>query len=137
MLTGLARKARPSPPVRVPTAEELGLVDHLMEGRRALSAGLLGDALFHFGERLKDATGTDAAWAWHGRGDALQLMGQFADALAAYDHAVALAPKEGIHHLGRGNALESLGRLDEADAATRTGLSHDPTLTWMRTISPR
>lgn len=133
LLTRLARKARPSPPVPVPTAEELGVIDHLSEGRRALSAGMHAEALFHFGERLDSGPDpADAAWAWHGRGDALQLMDQPEPALDAYVRACALQPHTGLHHLGRANALEALGHHEQADAATREGLRLDPTLTWMR-----
>lgn len=132
LLTRLAKADRPSPPIAVPTPESLGIVDHLGAGRRALSAGLYADALFHFGQRLEGASGADAAWAWHGRGDALQLMGQYPDALDAYDQAVEQAPTQGLHHLGRANALEALGRAEAADAATRRGLALDPSLTWMR-----
>ena len=132
VLADLARADRPGPPIRVPSAAELGIIDHLAEGRRALSAGLYADALFHFGARLEDATGADAAWCWHGRGDALQLMGQFADALAAYDQAVALEETVGLHHMGRANALDGLGRSQEAEDATRRALRLDSTLTWMR-----
>jgi len=116
----------------VPSAEDLGVIDHLSEGRRALSAGLYAEALFHFGERLDDGPGSDASWCWHGRGDALQMMGQYADALEAYDRAVALRSAEGLHHMGRANALAGLGRAAEADEATRAGLALDASLTWMR-----
>jgi len=136
LLTRLAKVDRPAPPIAVPTPEELGVVDHLAEGRRALGAGMYAEALFHFGERLSATSGTDAAWAWHGRGDALQLMGQSRDALVAYEQAVQLAPGEGLHHLGRANALDSLDRPTDANAATRTGLKLDPTLTWMRPAPP-
>ena len=131
LLTRLARIARPSPPIEVPSAAELGIVDHLDEGRRALSGGLYAEALFHFRERLTETDEADA-WAWHGRGDALQLLEQPEDALAAYDRAVALQPGQGLHHMGRANALESLERVAEADSATRQALSLDPSLTWMR-----
>ncbi|HCH61713.1 MAG: hypothetical protein CL927_03155 [Deltaproteobacteria bacterium] len=131
-MASLARADRPGPPIRVPTAAELGIIDHLAEGRRALSAGMYADALFHFGARLEEAVGTDAAWCWHGRGDALQMMEQYVDALEAYDRAVALQSTVGLHHMGRANALEGLGRLSEADEATRRALTLDATLTWMR-----
>ena len=131
LLARLARVARPSPPVEVPTAAELGIVDHLDEGRRALSGGEYAEALFHFRERLSETDDQDA-WAWHGRGDALQFLGQSSDALAAYDRAVALQPRQGLHHLGRANALDALARSTEAEEATRHGLSLDPSLSWMR-----
>ncbi len=131
LLVRLARVARPSPPIEVPSAADLGIIDHLDEGRRALSGGLHAEALFHFRERLRE-TGDADPWAWHGRGDALQLLAQPEDALNAYDRAVALQAGQGLHHMGRANALESLGRSAQADAATRRALVLDPTLTWVR-----
>jgi len=131
LLTRLARTARPSPPILVPSAADLGIIDHLDEGRRALSGALYAEALFHFRERLQETDQQDP-WAWHGRGDALQMLGQAQDALDAYDRAAAIQPRQGLHQMGRANALESLGQVDGADEATRVALSLDPTLTWMR-----
>lgn len=129
-LESLARVDRPSPPVEVPTAEALGIIDHLTEGRRAVAAGLYGEALVHFGELIEadDAN----SWAWHGRGDALQLLGDAEGALDAYSRAEELAPSQGLHALGRANALEALGRPEAAAEATARGLSLDPSLSWMR-----
>jgi len=115
----------------VPSAADLGIVDHLDEGRRALSGGLHAEALFHFRERLRETDDADP-WAWHGRGDALQLLDQPDDALLAYDRAVSLQAGQGLHHMGRANALDALGRSRQADDATRRALSLDPTLTWVR-----
>ncbi len=126
----LARADRPAPPVRVPTAAELGIVDHLGDGRAALADGRPGDALHHFGQLLE--TAPDHAWAWHGRGDALQLLGDHDGALAAYRRAAARQPTTGIHRLGAANALAALGQTAAADDETRAGLALDPSLTWMR-----
>lgn len=128
-LTALARQDRPAPPIAVPTPQALGVVDHLEDGRRAVAEGRFGEALFHFGALVEERP--DNAWAWHGRGDALQLLGDFEDALAAYDHAAKLQPSEGLHHGGRSNALRALGRISEADAARAEALRRDPGLTWM------
>ena len=45
---------------------------------------------------------------------------------------IVLASAEGLHHMGRANALEGMGRAAEADEATRAGLALDASLTWMR-----
>ena len=98
--------------------------------RAALDRGELAEALHLFGEIL--AVDERAAWAWHGRGDALQLMGAWQDALAAYERATELQPRVGLHHGGRANALKSLGRVEEAEAAWTEALRLDPGLEWMR-----
>lgn len=126
----LAQADRPAPPVRVPTPTELGIFDHLGDGRAALAAGRPGEALHHFGLLIEQQD--DHPWAWHGRGDALQLLGEHGPALEAYTRAAALQPQTGIHELGRANALEGLGHQELADAATRRGLALDPSLVWMR-----
>ena len=129
-LTALARADRPSPAVWVPTAAELGVVDLLAEGRAALGRGEPAEALHLFGQLL--ALRGDHAWAWHGRGDALQLLGDPAEARAAYARAAALQPREGLHRLGLANALDALGEAELAASETRAGLALDPRLTWMR-----
>lgn len=129
-LQRLARQDRPSPPIEIP---DFG-PDHLAEGRDAFAAGRHADALFHFSERAREAP--QDPWGWHGRGDALQLLGEPAGALEAYDRAAALSPGEGLHHGGRANALEALGREAEAQAAWQRALGLDPTLGWMRPRAP-
>ncbi len=130
-LTALARQDRPAPPVRVPTPAELGVVDHLGAGRAAFADGRHGEALHAFGEHTRQFP--EDPWGWHGRGDALQLLGDAAGALEAYDAAIARAPRTGLHHGGRANALRALGRRAEADAALAEALRRDPTLTWLAT----
>jgi tetratricopeptide (TPR) repeat protein len=88
---------------------------HIAAGRAAYSAGQHAEALHRFGLALELAP--EASWAWHGRGDALQLLGRYEDALAAYSRAAALAPETGLHEAGRANALAALGRGEEAAAA--------------------
>lgn len=99
-------------------------------GRAAFAAGQHAEALHHFS--LAVSLAPESAWAWHGRGDALQLMGQPEAALAAYQKARALAPETGLHHAGAANALAALERPDEADSAWQEALSRDPSLHWMR-----
>lgn len=100
----------------------------LAAGRRLVETGRFGDALFHF-SRAAEARPSEA-WPWHGRGDAMQLGGDPAGALEAYDHAVQRVPSLGLAHNGRGNALEALGRLDEAIEAWERALELDPRLSW-------
>ena len=129
-LARLARRHRPAPEPMNFEPARFGVEDHIGRGREALDRGALGEALHHFGRQLQEVP--EDAWAWHGRGDALQLMGQPAPALAAYEHAIHLAPGVGLHHGGRANALRSLARGEEAEAAWSRALELDPSLTWMR-----
>ncbi len=123
-LTELARHDRPAPPIEIPAFGP----DHLAEGRQALADGRHGEALHAFGTLLADDP--DHAWAWHGRGDALQLLGDPAAALEAYSRAAHLQPRTGLHHGGRANALRALGEDDTG--AWAMALHLDPDLTWMR-----
>ncbi|WKD48529.1 tetratricopeptide repeat protein [Microbulbifer spongiae] len=54
---------------------------------------------------------------WLLMGSLWRAWGQWAEALEAYDLALALAPQRADIHLRRGQAFEQLGRQDEADQA--------------------
>lgn len=99
-------------------------------GRASFNAGQHAEALHHFSQAI--ALAPESAWAWHGRGDALQLLGQPAGALAAYERAAELAPETALHRAARANPLRSLGRGLEADQALDEAILRDPSLTWMR-----
>ena len=132
LLAKLAAADRPG--LRMPPEALAGLARaeaHIASGRAAFQAGQHAEALHHFSQATERAP--DSAWAWHGRGDALQLLGQPEFALSAYDRAVALAPETGLHHAGRSNALMALGRAAEAEAALSVALARDPALTWVQT----
>jgi tetratricopeptide (TPR) repeat protein len=103
---------------------------HIQKGRAAFEQGALGEALHYFGQAI--AIDEQARWAWHGRGDALQLSERPADALAAYERACALDSDCGLHHAGRSNALAALGQDDSAESAWQEALRLDPSLVWMR-----
>ncbi len=101
-LQALARPDRgPAPEVVLPDLPDIE------RARQAFATGAYGEALFLFGEIL--AVDAENPWAWHGRGDALQLLGHHAAALEAYERARALQPKEPLHEAGRQNALRGLG----------------------------
>jgi len=101
----------------------------LEQGRRDLEAGRFGEALHYFGLATREEP--EDPWAWHGRGDCLELSGDHEGALLAYDEALSRGPLA-LSHNGRGNALECLGRLEEARAAWQAALDLDPTLSWPR-----
>ena len=103
---------------------------HIQLGQAAFASGAYGEALHHFGEALQGAP--EAPWAWHGRGDALQLSGQHEAALAAYEQAIRFNTACGLHHAGRANSLGALGKTSAAEKAWEEALRLDPSLTWMR-----
>ena len=103
---------------------------HIQQGQAAFANGSYGEALHHFGVAIEHAP--DAAWAWHGRGDALQLSGQYDAALRAYEKAISIDESCGLHHAGRANALASMERLQESNEAWESALERDSSLTWMR-----
>ena len=118
------RAAAPVAPIRPTVAGQI------RAGRRALDAGQLAEAAHHFGQAIE--LNPEATWAWHGRGDALQRLGDPAGALVAYTRAAELSPETGLHQGGRANALAALGRVDEAERSWAEALRLDPSLTWMR-----
>ena len=130
LLTALASQDRPgaSEVHRDPPLVQAS--HHIQQGQAAFSNGAYGEALHHFGVAIEHAP--EAAWAWHGRGDALQLSGQYAAALAAYDKATAIDDSCGLHHAGRANALAALERKNEANEAWEHALDRDSSLAWMR-----
>ena len=113
-LSALARQDRPGLDIVLPPST----VDRLESGRRAFAEGRHADALHLFGQILREDP--DHAWAWHGRGDALQLLGAHADARAAYLRAAALQPDEALHRAGVANAERGLAA-DGEDGVTWGG----------------
>ena len=101
-LSRLARRDRPGMTITLPE----GTVDALSAGRAAFEAGRYADALHHFGVILEHDP--DHPWAWHGRGDALQLMGAHKEAQIAYETASGLQPEEALHRAGIENARRAL-----------------------------
>ncbi len=63
--------------------------------------------------------------ALFGLAQAAQELGQYADALAAYDAYLGAAPEDTDAHLGRGFCLQELRRLDAALSAYRTAVGLD------------
>ena len=129
LLSRLAAKDRG----RSAAAEDSPLVQashHIQLGQAAFASGAYGEALHHFGEALRGAP--EAPWAWHGRGDALQLSGRHEAALAAYEQAIRFNSGCGLHHAGRANSLAALGQTAAAEEAWILALQLDPGLTWMR-----
>ena len=64
------------------------------------------------------------AWYWYGV--ALKQGGKRADALAAYQRAIELDPKDAYPHNGLGNVYRALGRQEEALEAYQRAIELDP-----------
>ena len=73
----------------------------------------------------------DNAWAWHGKGDAHQWLGDYKESLNAYEQASTRSPTEGLHWGGRANALYGLKEYAAAHDLRQRTLTLDPTLHWM------
>ena len=130
LLTQLAASARSGSKSSLSDSPMVTASHHIQLGQAAFSTGAFGEALHHFGEALSHAP--DSPWAWHGRGDALQLSGQHESALAAYQKAIENDDSCGLHHAGAANALAALGQEKASFEAWDSALERDPTLTWMR-----
>ena len=130
LLTSLASRACRPPPSSVDVSPMVKATEHIQQGQAAFNNGAYGEALHHFGLAIEHAP--DAAWAWHGRGDALQLSGQYEAAHTAYEKASSIDDTCGLHHAGMANALTSMGQKQQAKQAWDKALARDPSLTWMR-----
>jgi tetratricopeptide (TPR) repeat protein len=67
----------------------------------------------------EDAIALDpaCAYSWNGKGNVLQSLKRFDEALVAYDKAIALEPDYPDPWNGKGDVLQSQKRYDEARAA--------------------
>ena len=102
----------------------------LEKARKALADGEYAQALSLFSLLIQDRPKDN--WAWHGRGDAFQLMGAYPQAEHAYTQAHMIQPSEGIHLAGKANALFAQNKKEEGDKLWLTALALDPSLDWMR-----
>ncbi|MCR9096186.1 MAG: fused MFS/spermidine synthase [bacterium] len=72
--------------------------------------------------------------AWHAQGLAERRRGRKASALAAFERARSLEPRQWRHHLEVARVLDALGRREEARAALAAGLEVHPTNEAMRSL---
>jgi superkiller protein 3 len=68
-------------------------------------------------ETLPSSYALYAATVLTEKGNVLQMMGDYEGAIIAFDGALELDPSSMIAMQGKGTALQSLGRISEADAA--------------------
>ena len=73
----------------------------------------------------------DNAWAWHGKGDAHQWLGDYKESLYAYEQASVRSPTEGLHWGGCANAQYGLKEYTTAYDLRNKTLTLNPALQWM------
>ena len=105
----------------------------LNEGRKQLSEGNWMEALAQF--HLAVQKNSKNNWAWHGKGDAFQFLGDYPQAQNAYEQALLLSPQTGIHYGGLSNSLRAQNKIQKAEEIWKKALELDPSLTWMRSNS--
>ena len=121
-LNHLSRQDRPGMNIQLPKTR-------LELGRVALESQNFHQALEHFEASILQ--NDDNAWAWHGKGDAHQWLGDYKEARNAYEQASALSPTEGLHWGGRANAVYGLKEYRLAEDLRKRTLSLNPSLHWM------
>lgn len=70
--------------------------------------------------------GVGVAWAYYYRGNAKERKGDFDDAIADYNHAIELDPKNSRLYVSRGGAKERKGDHDGAEADANRAIELDP-----------
>ena len=99
-------------------------------GRQKIEQGQYTQALTIFKECIEKQP--DNAWAWHGKGDSFQFLGEYQNAEESYRKATTLDPENALHWGGLANALFGLGRSEEATKIWNKTKKIDPSLVWMR-----
>ena len=126
-LRSLSQKERPGLQVDLPEVRR----SYLEQGRGSFSQKEYAEALHFFSLAIEEDPNN--AWGWHGRGDALQLLGDYKGSLEAYDKAIILQPTTALHYGGKSNALRGLDQLDKADIAKKRALALDASIGWLFT----
>ncbi len=89
------------------------LHDHTVHHAGYSPAALLIALLFFLSCGCLD--NLDESRAWNAKGEAYHDLGRYEEAVAAFDHAVALDPKNGVAWRNRGLSLSQLNRSAEAE----------------------
>ena len=100
-------------------------------GTNAFKAKNFEEAAEHFSKAIEEDPNN--AWGWHGRGDALQLLGDYKGSLEAYDKAIFLQPTTALHYGGKSNALRGLDQHDKSAIEKERALALDASLGWLFT----
>ena len=124
----LSKKDRPGVDLTLP--QDFQGSDPAIElGRQALNTKDYHLALHHFNKAL--AKNAQNRWAWHGKGDACQLLGDYKDAYIAYQAASQLDPQCALHFGGLSNALKGMGLIERSEVMKQHALKLDSSLQWM------
>jgi tetratricopeptide (TPR) repeat protein len=99
-----------------------GLATQLLRADSLRQAGVLEEALRHYGEALR--RDPSLAPAWCGAGRVLVQRGELESAIRHLERAVELAPFYGSARYALGQALRRLGRLEEARAQLLLAEAH-------------
>ena len=102
----------------------------LEEGRRFLTQKQYTQALACFSILIQQDPNHE--WAWHGKGDALQLLGKYEQAEKSYRNSITIAPNVALHWGGLANSLFGQKNYDEANIVWKKTQEMDPSLSWMR-----
>jgi tetratricopeptide (TPR) repeat protein len=102
----------------------------LEKGRKLLSKGEYAQALALFTILIEKNPQNE--WAWHGRGDAFQLLEAYEQAENAYRKATERNPNESLHWGGLANALFGQKKEIEAQKIWIKAQRIDPSIAWMR-----
>ena len=99
-------------------------------GRQKIEKGQYTQALAIFEDCITRQP--DNVWAWHGKGDSFQFLGEYKNAEESYRKATILAPDHALHWGGLANALFGQGKSEEATKIWNKTKKLDPSLVWMR-----
>ena len=124
-LRRLSRQDRPGLEIDLPMIAR----SPLEKARSAFQEGEYAEALHLFS--LTTPADPNNAWGWHGRGDSLQLLGEYKGALESYQQAISLQPHTALHHGGKANALRGLLRYEEFEVAKQRALELDASVDWL------
>ena len=105
----------------------------LEQGRIELQKSAFAEALIQF--EIATKKNPQNNWAWHGKGDAFQFLGDYSCAQQAYEQAIRLSENIGLHYGGLANALRAQNQLQKAAEMWKKALDLDPSLVWMRPSS--
>jgi tetratricopeptide (TPR) repeat protein len=124
-LRKLSRKDRPGLQVELPNVP----ISLLEMGRGSFSKQEYAEALHFFSLAIKEDPNN--AWGWHGRGDALQLLGDYKGSIEAYEKAILLQPNTALHYGGKSNALRGMGLGEKSDVIKKHALELDASIEWL------
>lgn len=100
-----------------------------LKGRSLIALNRKQEAVGAASEALalaKQAPGHVMAHTWDTIGVTLSRAGRHEEAIAPYDEAVSLEPRNGSYHYNRAAALQFLGQMDQAAAAYREAARWNP-----------